>query len=227
MISAVINAAAVIVGSCIGLLLKKGLPDRFSDILMKGLGLCTLYIGISGALKGENTIILIISIVLGALLGEGIDLDDKLNRIGKFLEKKFASKENGKISIAEGFVTASLLFCVGAMTIVGSLQSGLTGNHEMIFAKSMLDFVAAIIFASSLGVGVMFASVFVLIYQGAIVLMAQWISPVLTDYTINEMTCTGSVIIIALALNMLDITKMKVMNYVPAIFVPIILCLFL
>lgn len=227
MISVIVNAAAVIIGSCIGLLLKKGIPERFSDILMKGLGLCTLYIGVSGALEGENTIILIISMVLGALIGEGVDLDEKLNRFGKFMEGRFNGKKEAKVSIAEGFVTASLLFCVGAMTIVGSLQSGLTGNHEMIFAKSMLDFVAAIIFASSLGIGVIFSAAFVLVYQGAIVLLAQWISPLLTDRTISEMTCAGSVIIIALALNMLGITKMKVMNFVPAIFIPIILCLFL
>ena len=227
MISAIVNAAAVIAGSCIGLLLKKGIPERFSDILMKGLGLCTLYIGFSGALKGQNTIVLILSMVIGTLRGEGVDLDEKLNRLGKFLENKFKTKEGSKVSIAEGFVTASLLFCVGAMTIVGSLQSGLTGNHEMIFAKSMLDFVAAIIFASSLGIGVIFSAVFVLVYQGAIVLLAQWLSPLLTDYTIGEMTCAGSVIIIALALNMLGITKMKVMNFVPAIFIPIVLCLFL
>lgn len=227
MISVIVNVVAVIVGSCIGLLLKKGIPERFSDILMKGLGLCTLYIGVSGALEGENTIILIISMVVGALIGEGVDLDEKLNRFGKFMEGKFNGKKGEKVSIAEGFVTASLLFCVGAMTIVGSLQSGLTGNHEMIFAKSMLDFVAAIIFASSLGIGVLFSAAFVLVYQGAIVLLAQWISPLLTDRTIGEMTCAGSVIIIALALNMLGITKMKVMNFVPAIFIPIVLCLFL
>lgn len=227
MISVIVNVVAVIVGSCIGLLLKKGIPERFSDILMKGLGLCTLYIGISGALEGENTIILIISMVVGALIGEGVDLDEKLNRFGKFMEGKFNGKKAGKVSIAEGFVSASLLFCVGAMTIVGSLQSGLTGNHEMIFAKSVLDFVAAIIFASSLGIGVIFSAAFVLVYQGAIVLLAQWISPLLTDYTIGEMTCAGSVIIIALALNMLGLTKMKVMNFVPAIFIPIILCLFM
>ena len=227
MISAIVNTVAVIGGSCIGLLLKKGIPERFSDIMMKGLGLCTLYIGISGALKGENTIVLIISMVAGALIGEGLDLDEKLNRLGKFLENRFKAKEGNKTSIAEGFVTASLLFCVGAMTIVGSLQSGLTGNHEMIFAKSMLDFVAAIIFASSLGIGVIFSAAFVLVYQGTIVLLAQWLSPLLTDYTIGEMTCAGSVIIIALALNMLGITKMKVMNFVPAIFIPILLCMFL
>lgn len=227
MISAFVNAAAVIAGSLIGMLLKKGIPDRFADILMKGLGLCTLYIGISGALKGENTMILIVSMVLGAIIGEGIDLDDKLNRFGKFLESKFKSKDGVKISIAEGFVTASLLFCVGAMTIVGSLQSGLTGNHEMIFAKSLLDFVAAIVFASSLGIGVVFSAVFVLIYQGMIVLLAQWISPLLTESVVAEMTCAGSVIIIALALNMLGITKMKVMNFVPAIFLPIIIGIFI
>lgn len=227
MISAVVNAAAVIAGSLIGILLKRGIPDRFSDILMKGLGLCTLYIGISGALKGENTIILIISMVLGAIIGEGIDLDDKLNRFGMFLENKFKSKDGTEVSIAEGFVTASLLFCVGALTIVGSMQSGLTGNHEMIFAKSLLDFVAAIVFASSLGIGVAFSAGFVLLYQGTIVLLAQWISPLLTEPVIAEMTCSGSVIIIALALNMLDITKLKVMNYVPAIFLPILVSMFI
>ena len=120
-------------------------------------------------------------------------------------------------------MTASLLFCVGAMTIVGSLQSGLSGNHEMLFNKSVLDFVAAIIFASSLGIGVAFSAAFVFVYQGAITLMAQWIAPFLNDTVIGEMTCVGSVIIIGLALNMLNITKLKVMNYVPAIFVPIIL----
>ena len=131
------------------------------------------------------------------------------------------------MSIAQGFVTASLLFCVGAMAIVGSLQSGLQGNHEMLFNKSMLDFVAAIIFASSLGVGVIFSAALLLLYQGSITLLAQWITPFLTDRVIGEMTCVGSVIIIGLALNMLGITKLRVMNYVPAIFIPILLCLFM
>ena len=227
MLGTIVNTVAVIIGAAIGMLLKKGLPEKLSDTMMKGLGLCTLYLGISGSLKGENSLILIISMVVGALIGEGIDLDAKLNQFGTWLENEFKSKEGGKVSIAEGFVSASLLFCVGAMTIVGSLQSGLQGNHEMLFNKSMLDFVAAIIFASSMGVGVMLSAAFVFVYQGAITLAAQWVAPFLTDTIIAEMTCAGSVIIIGIGLNLLGITKLKVMNYVPAIFIPILLCQFM
>lgn len=225
MLGTIVNTIAVIIGAFIGLGLKKGLPEKMADTLMKGLGLCTLFLGISGSLSGENSMVLIISIVIGTLIGEGVDLEDKVNKLGLWVEKKFGTKEDTKkkTSIAEGFVTASLLFCVGAMTIVGSLQSGLSGNHEMLFNKSVLDFVAAIIFASSLGIGVAFSAAFVFVYQGAITLMAQWIAPFLNDTVIGEMTCVGSVIIIGLALNMLNITKLRVMNYVPAIFVPIIL----
>ncbi len=227
MLGTIVNTIAVIIGASIGLLLKKGLPENLEDTMMKGLGLCTLFLGIRGSLEGNNSLILIISMVVGALIGEGIDLDEKLNRFGKWLENKFKSKDGDKVSIAEGFVSASLLFCVGAMTVVGSLQSGLMGNHEMLFNKSMLDFVAAIIFASSMGIGVLFSAVFVLVYQGAITLAAQWVAPFLTDTIIAEMTCVGSVIIIGIGLNLLGITKLKVMNYVPAIFIPILLCQFM
>ena len=227
MLGTIVNTIAVIIGAGIGMFLKKGIPQRLSDTMMKGLGLCTLFLGISGSLDGQNSLILIISIVVGALIGEGIDLDAKLNQLGNWLENRFKSKDGSKISVAEGFVSASLLFCVGAMTIVGSLQSGLQGNHEMLFNKSMLDFVAAIIFASTMGVGVMLSAAFVFVYQGAITLLAQWVAPVLSDVVIAEMNCVGSVIIIGIALNLLGITKLKVMNYVPAIFIPIILCQFM
>lgn len=227
MLGTIVNTIAVIIGAGIGMFLKKGIPQRLSDTMMKGLGLCTLFLGISGSLDGQNSLILIISIVVGALIGEGIDLDEKLNQLGNWLENRFKSKDGSKISVAEGFVSASLLFCVGAMTIVGSLQSGLQGNHEMLFNKSMLDFVAAIIFASTMGVGVMLSAAFVFVYQGAITLLAQWVAPVLSDVVIAEMNCVGSVIIIGIALNLLGITKLKVMNYVPAIFIPIILCQFM
>ncbi len=224
MLGTIVNTVAVIIGAAIGMLLKKGLPERMADTLMKGLGLCTLFLGISGSLKGENTLIMILSMVIGTVIGEAVDLEGKINKLGSWLEQRFASKNEGRVSIAEGFVTASLLFCVGAMAIIGSLQSGLQGNHEMLYNKSMLDFVAAIIFASSLGIGVMFASAFVFIYQGSITLLSQWVSPYLNETVINEMTCVGSIIIMGLALNMLGITKLRVMNYVPAIFLPILLC---
>ncbi|MBE5851489.1 MAG: DUF554 domain-containing protein [Lachnospiraceae bacterium] len=227
MIATIVNMVAVLIGGSVGLLLKKGLPEKLSDSIMKGLGLCTLYLGISGSLKGQNSLILIISMVVGIVIGEILDLDDKVNRLGKFVEKKFQKEGNTKVSIAEGFVSASLLFCVGAMAIVGSLQAGLAGDYEMLYNKSMLDGVAAIIFASSFGVGVLLSAFFVFAYQGTITLLAQWIAPFLTDVVIAEMTCVGSVIIIGIALNMIGLTKFKLMNYVPAVFIPIILCKFM
>ena len=227
MIATIVNMVAVLIGGSVGLLLKKGLPEKLSDSIMKGLGLCTLYLGISGSLKGQNSLILIISMVVGIVIGEILDLDDKVNRLGKFVEKKFQKEGNTKVSIAEGFVSASLLLCVGAMAIVGSLQAGLAGDYEMLYNKSMLDGVAAIIFASSFGVGVLLSAFFVFAYQGTITLLAQWIAPFLTDVVIAEMTCVGSVIIIGIALNMIGLTKFKLMNYVPAVFIPIILCKFM
>ena len=252
MLGTLVNAAAIVLGGAIGLLLKKGLPKKMADTLMIGLGLCTLYIGISGCLEGENTLVLIVSMVVGTIIGEAIDLDDKINRLGRFLERKFAGKKDDeveateeatdggtvgtstvaavqvqKVSLAEGFVTSSLLFCVGAMAIVGSLQSGLTGNHETLFAKATIDGVAAIIFASTLGTGVMLSAGLLFVYQGSITLLARFVEPFLTDQVIAEMNCVGNVIIIGVAMNMLGISKFKVMNLVPAIFLPILLCRFM
>ena len=226
MLGTIVNTAAILLGTLLGLLLKKDLPERFQDVIMKGLALCVLLIGISGALKGENTLIAILSIAIGAIIGEIIDLDRRLNNLGQLLEARF-SKGDGEQTVARAFVTSSLLFCVGAMAIVGSLQSGLTGDHEMIYTKSMLDGISSIIFASSLGYGVVFSAVAVFVYQGAIVLLAQWIAPFLSDAVIAEMTCTGSLLIIALSLNMLGLTRIKVANYLPALLLPILLCLFL
>lgn len=226
MLGTIVNALAVIAGAFVGLLLKKGIPEKISDVVMKGVALCVLYIGISGSLKGTNTLIAIISIVIGAVIGSLLDIDRRLNSLGELAERKL-SKGDGKTSIAEGFVSASLLFCVGSMAIVGSIQSGLTGNHEMIYTKSMLDGISAIIFTSTLGAGVFLSAAAVLIYQGAIVLCAQWVQPFLSDYAVAEMTCVGSLLIIALALNMLGITKLKTANYLPAVFIPIILCMFM
>lgn len=225
MIAVVVNCLAVILGSTIGMILKKGLPERLGNTVFNGLALCVLYIGISGALSGENVLITILSIALGAIIGEWIDIDGKINRLGNWLEQKF--KRGGDIPVAQGFVTASLLFCVGAMSVVGSLQSGLSGNHETIFAKSLIDGIAAIVLASNLGFGVLLASGFILLYQGGITLFAQFLQPFLTTSVVNEMTCVGSLLIIAIAFNMLKITDIKVMNYIPAIFIPIVLCMFM
>ncbi|MBQ9106357.1 MAG: DUF554 domain-containing protein [Clostridia bacterium] len=214
----IVNAIAVIIGAAIGMLLKKGMSEKLSSTVMAALALCTLYIGVSGSLSGQNTLILIVSMVLGALIGELIDLDRLINRLGDRLQARFASKD-GSVSVAEGFVTASLLFCVGAMTVVGSMQSGAAHDHTTLYAKSLLDFAAAIIFASQLGFGVFFSAAFVLVYQGALSLLAVGLGSFLSDAAIAEMTCAGSVIIVGLALNMLKITKLRVMNFLPAIFI--------
>lgn len=227
MIGVLVNTLTVIVGSTIGLLFRKLIPEQWTDFIMKGIALCTLYIGIDGALEGTNTLVTIISIAVGALIGAALDLDDKLNRFASGLENRFKKEGSGGSTIAEGFVTASLLFCIGAMTIVGSLQAGLTGDNTMLYTKATLDFISSLIFAASLGIGVLFAAAFVLVFQGAIVLVAQAVSPLLTDYVVSEMTCAGSILIIALGLNILGVTNLKVMNFLPAIFLPIVLCLFM
>ena len=225
LLGTLVNMVTVILGGAIGLFLGSKFPKKLSDSLMKALGLCTLLIGISGLSKGENQLFTIISMAIGTIIGELLDLDLRLENLGKSVEKRF--KKDGKnVTIAEGFVNASLLFCVGAMAIVGSLQSGLVGDNSMIFTKSLLDFTAAIIFASTLGFGVLLSAFPILIYQGGIVLLAHFLAPYLTESVIGDMTCTGSLIIIGLALNMLGITKLKVMNMVPAIFLPILMYLF-
>lgn len=228
MLGTIVNTAAIIAGSLIGLLAKKGIPARFADTIMKGLALCVLYIGISGALKGINPLIAILSVTIGAIIGELLNLDKGMNDLGRFIESKFKNgKDQTQSTIAEGFVAASILYCVGAMAIVGSLQSGLAHDHETLFIKSLLDFISAIVFASSLGIGVIFSAVVVFIYQGAITLLAQWVTPFLSDVVVAEMTCAGSILIIGLALNMLGLTKLKIVNYLPALFIPVVLCLFM
>lgn len=224
MLGVTVNALAIIVGGLLGLLIKKGVPERYSDAIMKGLGLCVLYIAIDGALEGTNVLVLIISVAIGAVVGTFLKLDEGIRALGDKLEQKFKSGDS-KSSFAEGFVTASLLFCVGAMAVVGSLDAGLTGDNATLYTKALLDGIMSIVFASTLGVGVLFSGVLVFIYQGVIALLSGAIQPFLTDYSIAEMTCVGSVLMIAVALNMMNITKIKVMNLVPAVFIPIILCM--
>ena len=226
MLGTLVNTFAVIIGASIGLLIKKGIPERIGDSLMKGLGLCSLYIGISGAFKGENTLIMIVSIVVGIIIGEGIDIDSRVNSVVKRIESKFFRKK-GKNNIAQGFISASLLFCVGSMTLVGAMNAGLLGDNTMLYTKSAMDFCSSIIFASTLGIGVLLSAIFVLIYQGGLTLLAIYVAPLLNNQVINEMTCVGSLIIIAMGLNILGITKIKLMNYIPAMFLPIIICMFM
>lgn len=226
MLGVIVNTATVVIGSLIGLATGKLIPEKWADFVMQGIALCVIYIGIDGAMAGENTLIAIISMAAGAIIGSAADLDRHLNSFAKRIESHFSkSKENS--TIAEGFVNASLLFCVGAMTIVGSLQAGLTGNNEMLFTKAALDGISSIVFSASLGIGVLLSAAFVFVFQGAIVLLAQAVEPFLTDAVISEMTCVGSLLILAIGLNMLGITRLKIMNYMPAVFLPVIICIFI
>ncbi len=210
------NTLTVLLGSSVGLILKKGIPEKVSSAAMAAIGLCTLYIGIDGALEGTNPIILIAAMVSGTILGTLLDLDSLINRLGSFVERKL--KREGKVSVAQGFVSASLLFCVGAMTIVGSLNAGLTGDNQLLYTKSILDLISSCMLASTLGIGVLFAAVFVLVFQGGLVLCAGLLQNVLTDPAlIAEITCCGSILIVGLGLNLLGITKLKIANFLPAV----------
>ncbi len=216
MLGVIVNVLAVLLGGTLGLLLKKGLPQKISTATMTAIGLCVAYIGIDGMLDGENTIVLIFSAVLGLLLGTLLNLDGKLKALGDALNNRF-SKNKGNIS--EGFVTASLLFCVGAMAIVGSLNSALSGNHSIIYTKSFIDAISALILSTTLGVGVLFSAASVFVYQGALVLLASQLKSILETAVINEITCVGSLIILALGLNLAGITKFKVANFLPSIII--------
>ena len=228
----IVNTVTVIIGALFGLLIrrfssgkkKEGRLSELPDALMKGVGLCVMLIGVKGAIKTTSEIIVIVSIVIGGVIGTLLSLETGITRLGELIE----NKTQGKLgSITQGFVSASLLFCVGAMAIVGSLNSGLTGNHEMLYTKSLLDMISAAIFATTMGWGVVFSAVLVFLYQGSIALAASALAPVLSELAINEMAAVGSLIIIALSLNILGLTKIKVMNYVPAILLPILLVLFI
>jgi len=220
MIGTIVNAAAVIIGGLFGLLLKKGISERFNEIIMKGVALCVLVIGITGVFTDSNMLITIVSIVIGAIIGEALNLDRGINRLGGLLQAKLAKGSEAN-TFSKGFVSASLLFCVGAMTIMGPIQAGLEKNYDTLYTKSLLDGISACIFASSMGGGVLLSAVVVFIIQGSITLLAQWVAPALSEAVVAQVTCVGSVLIIGLGLNLLGITKIKVMNYVPAVFIPI------
>lgn len=225
MLGTIVNALAILAGGTVGIFLKGGLSEKIAKNVMDGLALCVLFIGtsniigVSDKLNSTSFLVIIISTVIGAVIGEKIDIDKKIENLGNNIEKKLNNK-GGQVS--KGFVTASLLFCIGAMAIIGSLESGLAGNHKTLFAKSVLDGITSIIFASSLGIGVLLSAVSVFVYQGLITLCASFLKGVLITDVINNMTAIGGFLIIALALNMLNATKIKVANLLPAIFLPIV-----
>ena len=225
---AFVNFVLVIIGSGIGMLLRREIPEKVQKTLVSAVALCVLYIGITGLFEDNiNVLVVIISMALGAIVGQLIDLDRLVNLLAQKIEAK-VKKDDGKSGkIAEGFVSATLLFCVGAMTVVGSIDSGVSGDNTTLYSKSVIDCISSAVLASSLGFGVMLSSLGVIVIEGGLTLLAHVVQPVLTTEVVAHISVIGSLLIIAIALNMLEIIKIKVMNIIPAVFLPILLCLFM
>ncbi len=222
MLGTFVNCLAIFAGCLVGMLFKNGIPERYNKTVMHAIGLCVLLVGVKSALGSDDLLVIIISLAAGALIGEFIGIEAYLKRLGDYLESKFSNPGSGKSGISTGFVTASLLYCVGSMAIVGSLESGLTGNHEILFAKSVLDGITSIILTASLGIGVGMSIVPVFLYQGGITLTAGLMKPLLVPAVVSQMSAVGGLLIVAIGLNILRDKKIAVGNMLPAIFLPLV-----
>ncbi len=223
MIACVINAVLVLLGSAVGLLFKSKIKESWSKAIMLALGLCVLLIGVSGAIKTQNMLCVILSMVIGTVIGELLRIEDALDRLGETLKRRLMKgRESGRFT--EGFMTAALMFCVGSMAVVGSMEAGINHDYSTILSKSALDCVTSVTLAAAMGVGVAFSAVGVLVYQGALTLLFIFIGDFLPAATVTEMSATGSLLIIALGLNMLGATgekRIRAGNMLPAMFLPI------
>lgn len=219
MLGTIVNFMAIVLGGLVGGFFSKAFPDKLKDTVIQGIGLTVMIIGLQMAIKTNNILIVIASLVLGGVLGESIDIEARLNQFGKLLEKKLSSKGQGQFTKA--FVTASLVYCVGAMAIVGALEDGLNGNHSILFAKAALDGITAIIFSSSMGLGVIFSAFPVLLYQGSIALFAGLLQGILSEPVVLEMSAVGGLLIFGIGINMLGIKEIKVGNLLPGIFISV------
>lgn len=217
LLGTIVNTLAIIAGSLLGLFFRGGIPQNYNQTIMQAVGLAVLLIGVQAALQGDNILLIIFSLAIGSLLGEFLKIEGRLESLGQMLQDRFRASGDG---LAQGFVTASLIFCVGSMAIVGSLESGLTANHQTLFAKSVLDGIAAIIFAASFGIGVMFSAVSVFLYQGALTLAAGLLRPFLTAEVISQMSAVGGLLIMAIGFNLLGYKRLTAGNMLPAIFMP-------
>ena len=222
MIGVIVNVITVLIGGTLGVIFRKGIPEKITNSAMVAIGLCNLCIGVGGMMQGKDTIILIIAMVLGTMLGTALDIDGKLNHLSEKAGSKFKSSTS---NIGEGFVTASLVFCVGSMTILGGLEAGLKGDNTLYYTKAVLDLISSLMLTTSLGIGVVFAAGTVFVYQGALVLLASLLSPYLTSEIISELNCAGSLMIFALGLNLSGIGKFKVANFLPAIIIVPVACI--
>lgn len=227
----IINVIAILAGSSLGILIKGGMQEKLQNILVQACGLATLFIGISGTLQNmlivteegiqtQGTLLLICSLVIGGFVGELIDIEARLDRVGETIKGMVKSQNDSRF--VDGFVTASLVICIGAMAVVGSIQDGLTGDYSMLLSKSILDFIITIVFASTMGIGVMFSAVALGIYQGSITLLAVFIASYMTDSMIASLSLVGSALIFGVGVNLIWDKKIKVGNMLPALLVPVV-----
>jgi len=219
LIGTIVNFLTILLGGIIGVNIKEGLKEDYKQIIMDSLALIVIVIGLTSALKSESILTMIFSLIIGVIIGESLKIDKKLNKVGEFLERKLGRSDS---NFSKGFVTTSLIFCVGAMAIVGSLESGLTGNHSTLYAKSVIDGITSIVFASTLGIGVAFSSFAVFLYQGSITILASFLTDFLIDPVVLEMSAVGGILISAIGINILGLKEIKVSNMLPAIFLPLV-----
>ncbi len=215
-----VNALAIITGALAGVILGRLIPERFNEIAMQGIGLAVLLIGLQMALQSQQVLLLIFSLVLGGIIGELLRIEERLLSLGIMIERSLGG---GQSKIARAFVYTTLLYCVGAMAITGSLESGLMGRHQILYAKSALDGIASIVFGSTMGIGVAFSALPVLVYQGSIVLLARWASLFLSDTIIVELSAVGGLLIVGIGLNLLQIKSLKIGNLLPALLINAVL----
>lgn len=214
----IVNVLAIFLGCSVGLILKSKFPEKIEKIIMQVLGLASLLIGMQMAIKADNILLVIFSLVIGGVIGEIIDIEAGLERFGERIKRKFKSNNNSE-RFVEGFLIASLLYCVGSMTIMGAIKEGLSGNPDILYAKSLLDGVTSIAFTAAMGTGVLFSAIPVFLYQGGITLLARAIKDFLSPEIINEMTAVGGILIWGIGFGLLGIKKIKVGNLLPAILV--------
>jgi uncharacterized membrane protein YqgA involved in biofilm formation len=223
MVAVLVNVATVLLGSTVGLIFRNKINEKFTKAVISALALVTILIGLSSALDTADILCVIICMALGTIIGELIHIDDGIEGAGDFIKKKLLKGKNKENRFTEGFVTACIVFCVGSMTIMGSFEAGINGNTSIIYAKSALDFVSSMMFAAAMGLGVPFAALFVLVFQGALTLLAGVLAPFLSGAVVAEMSAVGGVILVGMGINMLELSprRIKVANMLPAIFLPI------
>ena len=223
MLGTLINVAAVIIGSIAGLFVHSKLPKKITDSAFHGVGLFTIVLGVMMAIKTSNLLVMIFSVVIGVIIGEVVDIDKRVNDFGDWLKKRFKTRDD---RFSEGFITAFLLFCMGSMTILGAFEDGIYGTPNLLVAKSVLDGFSSIVLAATMGIGVLFSFIPLLLFQGGLTLFASYMQSVFTDVMINELTAVGGVILLGLGVTMLEIKKIRILNMLPSLIVVVILSYF-